>query len=184
MPFHRPGLSTAQFRGDPGFFGTLAKIGRGALGIAGTVLPGPVGLAARTLGRVIPVSRAVARKQARISQVAAGRPAGRVIQFGGGVAAALPGAGFGAGGSLQIAGGGPAAAALPGADGCPKGFRLNKSGYHVQGGQFVPPRSRCVRMRRSNPGNAQALRRSLRRVESFVGLVKRTRRATRKVKSL
>jgi len=184
MPFHTPGLSTARLRGDPGFFGSLAKVARGALGIAGTVLPGPIGLGARTLSRVIPGGRAVQRKTQRLTRIAPGRPGGRVVQFSGGIAAAAPGLGFAAGGAGQFPVGPSAAAIAPGADGCPKGFRLNKSGYHVQGGQFVPPRSRCVRMRRSNPGNAQALRRSLRRVESFVGLVKRTRRATRKVKSL
>lgn len=76
----------------------------------------------------------------------------------------------------------PMASAAPGAL-PPRGYRLNKTGYYTKAG-YVPPYSKYVKIRRTNPGNARALRRSLRRVESFAGLVSRTRKATRRVKKI
>lgn len=76
----------------------------------------------------------------------------------------------------------PAMGAAPGAL-PPRGYRLNKTGYYTRAG-YVPPYSKYVKIRRTNPGNARALRRSLRRVESFAGLVSRTRKATRRVKKI
>ena len=70
------------------------------------------------------------------------------------------------------------------AQGAPRGYRLNKSSYHLKDGTFVPAGTKWVKVRRRNPANARALRRSLSRVESFGGLVKRTRKSIRKVKSL
>lgn len=57
---------------------------------------------------------------------------------------------------------------------CPKGFKLNKSGYHLKNGQFVPARSRCVRFRSMNPLNPRALRKGLRRAEGFERIARRT----------
>lgn len=70
------------------------------------------------------------------------------------------------------------------ATGAPSGYRLNKSGYFLKDGSYVAPGTKWVKIRRRNPANAKALRRSLSRVESFGGLVKRTRKSIRKVKSL
>lgn len=43
----------SSMRGDPGLFGFLGGIAKGALGIAGRVLPGPVGAVARFAGGLI-----------------------------------------------------------------------------------------------------------------------------------
>jgi hypothetical protein len=55
---------------------------------------------------------------------------------------------------------------------CPKGFHMNKS----RGSDGAPPGTKCVRNRRMNPANPQALRRSLRRVSGFAKLAQRTKR--------
>ncbi len=54
---------------------------------------------------------------------------------------------------------------------CPVGYHLDKA-----------TRSRCVRNRRMNIANPRALRRSMRRVQGFEKLAKRTIRFTRRVK--
>jgi len=50
--------------------------------------------------------------------------------------------------------------------GCGSGYRPNKSGYYVNGGQFVAPGSVCVKRRRMNPLNPRALSKAMRRIES------------------
>ena len=42
----------AQYRGDPGLFGFLGKVGKGLLDVGGAVLPGPLGSAARLGSRI------------------------------------------------------------------------------------------------------------------------------------
>lgn len=54
-----------------------------------------------------------------------------------------------------------AAVAVP-----PSGFHLNKSGYFLKDGTYVPPRSRFVKNRRRNPLNPRALSRALSRLDS------------------
>jgi len=58
-------------------------------------------------------------------------------------------------GQLQLAGEGGE---------CAKGFHVNKSGYHLKDGTFVPPMSRCVRNRRRNNDNGRAAMRAARRL--------------------
>lgn len=77
----------------------------------------------------------------------------------------------------SIAGGAAAGAAIelltqPGVNGngCPRGFHPAKDGS-----------GRCVRNRRMNPCNASALRRSLRRIESYNRLNKRVEKSLRRV---
>jgi hypothetical protein len=159
MPYNRAALGGYYAQGDP-FLGGLikgaAKIGKGLL----RSLPGPAGMIARTIlpaggGRVAPA------------------PFPRPPAFGirGAAAFAAPGVGVSlAGGAMLAPGGG----APPGGDGCPKGYRLNKSGYFLKSGQYVAPGTKCVRIRRMNPANSRALRRSLRREESFIRLARRS----------
>ena len=64
---------------------------------------------------------------------------------------------------------------------CPKGYRKNKSSYFLKNGQHVPKGSKCVRYRRMNVANTRALKRSTRRLTSFENLVKRERKALRKL---
>jgi hypothetical protein len=61
-------------------------------------------------------------------------------------------------------------------------MRPNKSSYHLRDGTFVPAGSRCVSYRRTNVGNARALRRSMRRVEGFSKMAKRTITFTKRTK--
>jgi len=53
-----------------------------------------------------------------------------------------------------------------------KGHHLNKRGYFTKRSGWVPPKSRCVKNRRMNPGNVRALRRGFRRVHSFARLAR------------
>jgi len=53
---------------------------------------------------------------------------------------------------------------LPTADGCPKGFHLNKSSYTLKSGQHIPERTLCVRNRRRNNDNGKAALRAARRL--------------------
>lgn len=59
----------------------------------------------------------------------------------------------------------PAAAAAAGGC-CPAGYHLNKSGYHLLSGIYVPPGSRCVKNRRQNPLNPRAAHRAGTRLRS------------------
>jgi len=70
---------------------------------------------------------------------------------------------------------------LPGGTGleCPKGYRPNKTGYYLKGGQFVAPGSKCVKYRYRNVANGRALRRAISRATSFDKMVKRNRKALR-----
>lgn len=52
---------------------------------------------------------------------------------------------------------------------CPSGFHPNRSSYFTLAG-FVPKGTRCVKNRRRNPMNAQALDRAIRRVDAGKGL--------------
>ncbi len=71
MPYHTPGVSLAASRGDPfvhkkigGFVKrNIGAVGRTVLGIAATVVPGPVGIAARFARSKIGAQRG--RPQAR-----------------------------------------------------------------------------------------------------------------------
>lgn len=52
----------------------------------------------------------------------------------------------------------------PTADGCPKGFHLNKSAYSLKDGTRVEERSLCVKNRRRNNDNGKAALRAARRL--------------------
>jgi len=53
---------------------------------------------------------------------------------------------------------------LPTADGCPKGFHLNKSSYSLKDGTRIEERSLCVKNRRRNNDNGKAALRAARRL--------------------
>ncbi len=125
-------------RGDPGLFGILGGIAKGALGIAGKILPGPAGAIARFAGGLIPGRRTIA---APVLRMPPGGPPG-VARF--------------AGPRVQFRGPGPPPS-------MPRGFP-GMPGY---------------RRRRMNPGNVKALRRAMRRQESFVKLARRALRGSK-----
>lgn len=145
MTFHQ-GLSRA--RGDPGFFGALGKLAGRIVG----AIPGPIGQIPEVLfpevfgpAPVIPPFTGPS-----------------TVPFG-----PVQGPGFPA-----QAGGGGRGSSIPcpvGAE-CPSGFRKNKSSYFLKNGTFVMPGTRCVKIRRLNPGNGRAVRRAIRRENSFVKL--------------
>lgn len=58
------------------------------------------------------------------------------------------------------------------------GYHLNKTGYFTHSEGYIPPRTKWVKNRSANPGNARALRRAIRREQSFVALAKRVLRGT------
>lgn len=183
------GRSSRAVAGDPGFFGNLF---RGIVGgITGLISGGPTGAISGAVGGfrgasggtnnalALPVSRGPAINQQsmfNIPQVGGGAggvgpglgggisiggPSG--IVFGGG---AQMGGGFAAGGASQLAAGGG------GAGTCAAGHHLNRHGYFLKSGTYVPPRSKQVRNRRRNPLNPRALHRSLARLHSAQHAVK------------
>lgn len=121
----------------------------------------------------------------------AGGPAGAV-------AATIPGL-LGGGGpkglpsnlpALPMPGvGGAIARALPGGSSgyvsaAPmRGYRLNKTGYWLKDGTYVPPQSRYVKSRRRNALNPRALSRAMARIESAKKASKGMSRITIRKKS-
>lgn len=79
-------------RGDPGLFGFLGKVAKGALGIAGGVLPGPLGGIARYAGRMFSTPAAQPRFAPSRAPMMQAMPGGRPISgFKGFMQRAVPG---------------------------------------------------------------------------------------------
>ena len=166
MPYRTGGYQgdyTSGYQGDPQLGGLLtlgARLaGRGIRGLLGRIsgrslVRAGVGTAAVA---AIPVASRIGRGAATIGIP---MPGGATIRPG----ALLPGG---------------VPFTTPGE--CPKGFRLNKSSYFLKSGAHIPARSKCVRYRRMNVANTRALNRSTRRLTSFENLVKRERKALRKL---
>ncbi len=145
MPFHQ-GLTRAQ--GDPGFFSFLGKVARKL----GSSIPGPIG---GFVGELFPDQPAPIFVGPQVPPM-----------NGGGFAAQRPGS------EAQRRTGGGRGSSIPcpaGAE-CPTGMRKNKSSYFLRNGTFVDVGTRCVTIRRINPGNGRAVRRAIRRENSFVKL--------------
>lgn len=161
MPMH-PGLTRAQ--GDPGIFSILGKIGRGIAGaVGGLVTGGPTGVIGGAVRgfvgpQQLPLPLPLVTRQ-------------------------IPVPGFAGAAQRLIPGGQTGFVECPPGGGCPSGFRPNKSAYFLKDGTFVSPGSRCVRIRRINPANGKAVKRAIRRENSFIrlavgtGLVKAPRAA-------
>lgn len=142
------------------FAGKLGGIGLDVLGAAG--IPGVSGVArfGRTFLRGGSRSRQFTTSRTR--QITRGRTERRLIgqirvpqPVGpGGIIGLLPGVKGGISGFAQEAAGAT----------CPKGFHINRSGYHLRDGTFVAPASRCVRNRRRNNDNGRAAMRAARRL--------------------
>ncbi len=157
--------------GDPGLFGFVGGLVKKGLGVAGSILPGPVGLAARTLGGFIPGGGgptitprfgAPIRSRPGIGPSRAGPQVGRRD----GRAAPSRGRGRGRGRGRKA---------------CPPGKHPNKSGYFrntAAGPIFVPEGARCVKTRRRNPLNPRAADRAISRIESAKRATKRLSRIT------
>jgi len=172
------GMTTTEFRGDPGFFDIFKKVGGGILRTAGAVATGSLGT---ILGGVLG-SRGAAPRGVSLAPPP-------IIQRVGGLAPPRGLPGFpsaplrpvpGAVGAVQrfLPGGATGFEPALGAA-CPVGFRPNKSSYTLSSGELVLPGTRCVRVRRRNFANGKALNRSIGRVRGFERMVKRNRKALR-----
>ena len=151
--------------GDPGLFGSIGKFIGGGLKTIGGIVGGPIGFGMRTVGGLV--------------APAPGVPAQRPI--------APPTPGDWQRARLRISGAGPvstggmvAAGAIPvgPAMACPPGMKANKSSYFLRDGTFVPKNSRCVAVRRRNPGNSRANDRAIGRIESAKKMAARLSRIT------
>ena len=162
---------TYGYAGDPGFLSSLWKgIKRLAPTIIGTALGGPIG---GMIAGGITAPKPSAPQFPMVPQVGGGFPVAGQVTFPGGISisggAMVPGRGrlppFTATGPGVLPSGGRGGAMIP-------------SGYH-----FAKDGSgRLVRNRRMNVANPRALRRSMRRVQGFEKLAKRTIQFTRRVK--
>lgn len=165
-------------RGDPGLFGTLGKVARGAIGVAGSIIPGPVGAG------LTAIHKRTGRTQALPERIQTAEQQKRWfeqnVSFVPGPALPGPGtrptpgiAGFG---QRLIPGG---ATGYEATGTCiPKGYKLNETGYHLQDGTYVPPQSKIVKIRKRNPLNPRAASRAISRLESAKKASERLRRIT------
>ena len=131
----------------------------------GSILPGPLGAAAKIVGGGI---QGIGGRKPPVLFAPGTTP---LVGPGSGPAGPTPGVS----GALERF--------LPGGQSgyvCPTGGggHVNKTDYWLKDGTYVPAGSRIVKNRRMNPGNASALRRSIRREQAFVGLAKRVLRGT------
>jgi len=162
---------TYGYAGDPGWLSSIWKGFKKIAPIVGSIFGGPIG---GLVGGAI-AGKAVARTPAlNIPGTIGGQ-----ISFPGGTSVGL---GFAPGGGAIVPGRGrlpPFTATGPGV--LPAGGRTGQmipSGYH-----FAKDGSgRLVRNRRMNVANPRALRRSMRRVQGFEKLARRTITFTRRVK--
>ena len=162
---------TYGYAGDPGFLSSLWRgVKKYALPVLGGIVGGPIG---GILGGA--VGGAVAKPMPQFP-VPAGTIGGAVSMPGGLVVsgAFVPGGGRGGkfGGRGAVA---PGQAMLPGgvpvSGVCPSGYHYAKDGS-----------GKLVRNRRMNVANPRALRRSMRRVQGFEKLARRTITFTRRTK--
>jgi len=157
-------------RGDPGFLSSLWKgVKKLAAPAIGFAIGGPAGLAAGlglgAGGGTPGIMQQQKPMPSRTSQFQIGPIAARGTQYFPPVPQ-FRGTPMGAGrGGVAL----PVGASSTGC--CPVGYHLAKDGSQ-----------RCVRNRRMNVANPRALRRSMRRVQGFEKLAKRTISFTRRVK--
>lgn len=154
-----------------GLFGFLGKAVGAVTGIAGKVLPGPLGTAAAAVSKVI-TPKAKGTAMTTVGTFPTSMP--QMIPMLGppNVPKTAPGAQPvpGVSGVIQrFLPGGQTGYTQPGGP----GWHLNK-----QDGKYGPKGTYWVRNRSMNPGNARALRRAVRREKAFVSLAKRVLRGT------
>ena len=157
-------------RGDPGFLSSLWKgIKKVALPAIGFALGGPAGLAVgASLGggaRTPPIMAPMKPMPRSTSQFNIGPIQARGTQY------YPPVPQFRGTPMPSAAAGMRGVATMDGTGCCPRGFHLAKDGS-----------GRCVRNRRMNVANPRALRRSMRRLQGFEKLARRTISFTRRVK--
>ena len=174
MSYYRPAMGdykTYGYAGDPGWLSSIWKgIKKVAPTVLGYALGGPVGGA---IGGAISGGRAPAAPPMRIPGTVGG-----AITFPGGTGLQM---GYTPGTQVMRPGVGrlpPYTATGPGVLAAGGRGQLMPSGYHYA----KDGSGRIVRNRRMNVANPRALRRSMRRVQGFEKLAKRTIQFTRRVK--
>ena len=164
-------MGDARYMGDPGIFGSIFKVLKGAVqvgtGIAGSLgVPGASAFS-RFLGRrAIPGASTQPVYQPPMGLPAAplALPGGRPTFVGVQAGSAKLGLQYGRAALPPQLLTPPVTAELP--MGTAGGFHLNKSDYFLKDGTFIARGSRWVKNRRRNPGNMRALSRSLGRIKS------------------
>ncbi len=162
---------TYGYAGDPGFLSSLWKgIKKIALPVIGGMLGGPVGA---VLGGAVGGGGAKPPMQ---FPVAPGTIGG-AVSFPGGATISMARVPSGTG--VMVPGRGPLPPFVPGGVGqAGRGGSLMPSGYHYA----KDGSGRLVRNRRMNVANPRALRRSMRRVQGFEKLARRTITFTRRTR--
>lgn len=163
-----------EYMGDPGLFGSIWKgikgVGRAAAGIVGAAGIPVVSPVARIAGGILGGQAPVAPPptyaplpERRAADLYRGRT-GAIAQR-----LRAPGVGLA-----------PAPGILPGVmqPACQAGYRPNKTSYFLRDGTFVPRGSKCVKIRRRNPGNMRAADRAIGRIESSKKAMARLNRVT------
>lgn len=148
------------YMGDPGLFGFLGKAVGTVAKVAGKILPGPVGIAAGTVGGLLAggsKSTAVTRVPNTLTIAPQQIPQLPVPGVQGAIQRALPG------GQTGYMPAGPS----------PSGYHWNKTSYFLRDGTFVPEGSKLVKNRRRNPLNPRAASRAISRLESAKKATKR-----------
>jgi len=147
------------YQGDPGLFGFLGNVAKGALGIVGASgLPG-ISNVARGLGSIFGNKRPGPKLGQRF-QIPNAFPSRPMQPFAGQTPRGMPVPGGRAARQRFFPGG---ATGL--GEGCPTGYKPNKSDYFLKTGEFVEAGSRCVKIRKRNPLNPRAFDRALGRLE-------------------
>ena len=173
----KAGIRGDAYMGDPGIFGDIWKgiksVGRVATGIVGGLGIPVVSGVARTAGGILfgPAPGTTTYPSLPPAPMpptwaAPGLPMNVPMPVSRAQTPyATPGI---AGGFQRLLPGGATGyqAPPPGQAGTMGGYHLNKTGYFLRDGTYVPPLSRWVKNRRRNPGNMRALSRSLGRIKS------------------
>lgn len=177
------------YRGDPGLFGFLGKVAKGALNIGSSFIPG---------GSLV-------RAGVKTATSILGRKSGKVQQYtapvrGPGITPTTMASLGLVGRTLKQQGPTPferirtaGQAIWPGGVepgmmqqpeiGSPSGYHVNKSSYWLKDGTFIPKGTRWVRNRRRNPLNPRALDRAMGRIGSAKKAASKLGRITIRKKS-
>jgi hypothetical protein len=192
-------VSRARYSGDPGIFGAITGALGGALkGAVGMltggsplgILTGAVkgGISGAKSGVGTSLSIPVLQSQSTIQRLNATSMPGTGQPTGASVGLRLPnGASIGFGGTpdFGVSAGGVGGAGYYGPGTAmvvrPKAGHLNKSGYWLKNGTYVPPGTKMVTNRRMNPLNPHSLSKSIRRVAGFAHASKSIRTQIGKV---
>lgn len=162
------------YRGDPGLFGFLGKVAKGAFNIGSSFIPG--GSLVRTAVKT--ATSVLGRKSGKVQSYKMPATRGPVrpgAGFAGGVMQAVQGVGTLKDPSfrdrIRTAGqaiwpGGVEPGMMTPEIGSPSGYHVNKSSYWLKSGEFIPKGTRWVRNRRRNPLNPRALDRAMGRIGS------------------